>query len=157
MIYKLNNGAVSEPFPGRCDLSSETSENKIQVDAEGIEALKQRVSNYEKVMQGDFGIPKEVFFNIVPININHLKSFIANNAGDLAAVRIYFSKKTDNKDSDDYELIFVPCSEVKDEEGKVLFYKDILEVRDGQVPGVIIESCRKPPDCTIGGSLVNGS
>jgi hypothetical protein len=151
MIYKLNNLAPLQQ-PGKCLLHLETSNNELPLN---VPDLKTQVSHYTSVLKDTFNIPDNVFFNNIPININHILTFINKNGAELAGVRIYFAKKSNDASLDDYELIFVPCREVKDNLGEVLYYQDMLnpsglEINDSYV---ITTECRKPPGCSAGAAL----
>lgn len=151
MLYKLNSDTPAEALTSGCNLSTETSNNQTQVETN---PLKEQVENYRKVMQEDFKVKEEVFFNTIPININHLISFISNNGLDLAAVRIYMAKKTSDPLLDDYELIFVPCVAFMDENGSVLYYRDKLGMQSEEISNIITVQCRRPPGCQLGALLL---
>lgn len=144
-IYKLNSQNDQPSALAVCDASTETSENQIPVD---LAILKKQVANYQSVMLG-FGVPQEHFFSTMPVNISHLLSFISKNWIDLAAMRIYFAKKTSDIEIEDYELFFVPCSSAIDEFGNV-FYQDKLET----TAGIISILCKTPPGCPKGAALL---
>lgn len=146
MLYKLN----SEPIisENKCSVSMETSGNQIPVDTVD---LKRKVSNYKKVLIDDFEIPENVFFNTIPINANHIRSFITDNGSDLAGVRIYFAKRTNDPAKDDYQLIFVPCKEVSDGSGGT-YYEDTLGTEINK--SIISVECRTPPGCQKGALLL---
>jgi len=151
MIYKLNNLAPLELQPDKCLLHLETSNNALPLN---VPNLKTQVTHYTSVLKGTFKIPDNVFFNNIPININHISTFIERNGSKLAGVRIYFAKKTNDPSLDDYELIFVPCSEVTDDSGEVLYYKDMLDPElETTDCYVITTECRKPPGCSAGAVL----
>ncbi|MBL0741982.1 hypothetical protein [Chryseolinea lacunae] len=151
MLYKLNSDTPAEALTAGCNLSTETSNNQTPMQTN---PLKEQVENYRKVMQEDFNVKEEVFFNTIPIKINHLISFVSNNGMDLAGVRIYMAKKTPDPLLDDYELIFVPCNAFRDEDGNVLYYRDKLGTQAEEISNIITVQCRRPPGCQLGALLL---
>src|SRR6478609_6020319 len=102
MFYKLNSEAEMAS-PEKCNIGDETSNNNLAIDIEGSDGKRQHVANYHKVMTQDFNVPKERFFNAIPLNVNHLKSFIESNGPAIKACRIYITKSTTDPTVDDYE------------------------------------------------------
>ena len=98
--------------------------NEIEVN---LQRLKEKVAAYKKVMLEDFKIPTVAFFETIPFNITHIKNFLELNGPEVAGARMYFGKASEDKDVDDYDLILVPCKEVK--ENNKSFYEDIFKTK----------------------------
>ena len=165
MIYKLNSkpqaSEVAASLPEGCSIAQESSNNRIDLN---LADIKKEVANYISVMK-KFKVPPKMIFKDIPVNINHLREFMKTNGKDLAAMRIYFAKKTADKNKDDFELLFVPCKEAQSQRGKGIIFKDKLGdgnsgVPKGTVPDaagdahVIAIECRKPPGCEEGSMIL---
>lgn len=151
MFYKLN-GESKSSSEGKCDLSSETSNNEFVIASD---AMKLQVANYKKIMTEIFQVPEESYFNAIPINVNHLKAFIAKNENNgtlLEACRVYLVKDTTDPTGQDYELLFVPCIPKLTVDNKLNYYEDNLGTTDKSY--TFSAKCRRPPGCKEGALLL---
>lgn len=152
MLFKLNS--VPPPFtPGRCNVGDETSDNQSAVKIDGPGGKKEQVANYKQVLVNDFKVPEDRYFNAIPVNINHLKSFLEKNSPDMEASRIYITKRTSDSSKDDYELLFVPCTAIKDGAGQIQSFLDNLGT-EGINAHIVSVECKRPPDCRTGALLL---
>lgn len=146
MIKKINKEAPYGAWALGCGAPKEASNNDEPVT---LDELKERVSNYKAVMTRDFNVPDDKILTMVPINAKHLSEFIATNKG-LSGARVYLTKKTSNKQVDDFEVLFVPCK-LKEEETSPenSYFEDML----GEDCSVVSVMCRRPPGCEKGALL----
>lgn len=148
MVYKLNSEAPESIE--RCNLTDETSDENIVLD---IEDKRAQVANYRTVMTDNFRVPVDRFFNAIPVNVDHLRSFIDKNGGsDFKACRIYITKDSADPTGTDYELLFVPCEPVNDPQGQLAFFRDNL----GELTAshTFSAKCKRPPGCGQGALLL---